>query len=491
MIKRVISAVTVVLTALSVFAFPAGAAAKMNIEAKSVSAPATSGTTVKVPISFKNNPGYGFGYVVVQYNNTVLELTDVTYTKLAPAQASAAPIINKGLYKVSYGDLLARENYNGNGEAFTLVFKTTDSAVPGNYKIKLSEPEVYDKDIVEIEAQATSAEVKLTGESKQKQQSSQKTESKSQKTDNKSSQSPEIGKSEKSASNPAAGSGEKAAQQSVFDKQEEKAAENSKLVIAADTAAAELKTGSKIKVPVRFSENTGYAFGSVTAKWDKSVLTLKDVEYTSLAPKQIHENPVENSGSYRVMFGKENTTKNLNGTGTAFTLVFTVNGSAKAGKYSIELSNAEAYTGGLQTVNARAASGIVNIVDKNHKHTLTKIAAVEPECEKEGAEEYYLCTECSMKFSDQDGKNRIYAPKAVKATGHSLKYDESKKLYVCEKCGKTFEDNKAEYKAEKTDSTADSKGGFNPLPVIIICSAAVAAGGAAAVYFVKKKKAKQ
>ncbi len=357
MIKRVLTFALLIITAVSTASFSASAAENMTIGAKSVSAPANPGTEVKVPVSFKNNPGYGFGYITVTWNQSVLELTGVNYTKLAPAQASAAPISNKGLYKVSYGDMLSRDNFTGNGEAFTLVFKTTASASAGKYKIELKEPEIYDKDIVEIKAEASSAEVTLTGGSSNKAQPQAKnTEEKA---------------TEKETQKPAG--------QSKSNGGSNQSSKESKVNISVDKPAANVKTGDTVRIPVRFTENTGYSFGSVVANWDKSALALTKIEYTGLAPEPEHNIPVENNGSFHILFGKENATENITGTGTAFTLVFKVADAEKAKNAKVTFSDLELFTHDLSEVKVGSEDSSVITEDKKTENkTVPKGTGVNP-----------------------------------------------------------------------------------------------------------------
>ena len=359
MIKKVLSVSMVIITALSMITFSANAAGNMKLEAKSVSASAESGTEVKVPVSFINNPGYGYGYISVTWNHSALELKGVNYTKLAPAQASAAPIENKGWYKVSFGDMLSHDNFKGNGEAFTLVFKVTGKAAAGKYKIDLQEPEVYDKDIVEIEAEASAAEVTLTGGSDKKSQSSEK------KTEEKTTQK----------------ATQKPAEQSKTDNSSKQSSKESKVKIAAEKPASNAKNGSIVKVPVYFTENTGYSFGSLTAKWDKTALILTDIEYTDLAPEPQHNIPIENNGSFHVLFGKENATENITGTGTAFTLVFKVADAEKAKTSEVSFSDLELLTHDLQEVKAESDKSGITI--KNKEGSVVKKSGSEEEKEAE------------------------------------------------------------------------------------------------------------
>ena len=135
------------------------------IDAQEVTAAPVAGTTVKVPVDFTKNPGYGYGYVRVNWDKDSLVLTDIEYNNaLAPKQSSAAPIENDGTYKVSFGDMMTTTPFVGTDTAFTLVFKVSDTAAQGDYAITLSDDEVYDCDINIIDSASVDGKVTLAEE---------------------------------------------------------------------------------------------------------------------------------------------------------------------------------------------------------------------------------------------------------------------------------------------------------------------------------------
>ncbi|MEE0958228.1 MAG: hypothetical protein UH734_09160, partial [Ruminococcus sp.] len=135
------------------------------IDAQEVTAAPVAGTTVKVPVEFTKNPGYGYGYVRVNWDKDALVLTDIEYNNaLAPKQASAAPIDNDGTYKVSFGDMMSMIPFEGTGTAFNLVFTVSDTATAADYAITLSEDEVYDCEINTIKSAVIDGKVTLANE---------------------------------------------------------------------------------------------------------------------------------------------------------------------------------------------------------------------------------------------------------------------------------------------------------------------------------------
>ena len=362
--KRILAIALVALLIASVVPMAVSAAGTMSISAGTVEATLKAGDTVKVPVSFTENSGYGYGYVVAGWDSSALVLTDVEYTALAPKQSSAAPVENDGSYKVSFGDMMTTTPFTGTGEAFNLVFTISETATAGDYTITLSNDEVYDPDIDTVTTSATGGTVTL-------------------KTD---------------APEPPA---------------------TAKLSMEAGTCTTDLVAGDTVTVPVNFTENSGYGYGYVTASWDKDALELTNVTYTSLAPKQSSAAPIENDGTYKVSFGDMMATAPFEGTGEAFSLVFTITSAATAGDYTIGLSDTEVYTTEIVTMDSEAASGKVtlNAGETPHSHTLTKHDEVPAECEKDGTKAYWSC-ECGKLFSDAEGNHEISAPEIIPATNH-------------------------------------------------------------------------
>lgn len=482
MIKRVISAVLAVMTAAMLLPFSVSAAGNMKLEAKSVSASAAEGTVVKVPVSFSGNPGYGYGYVSVSWSSKALKLNDVEYTDIAPRQDSAAPIENNGSYKVSFGDMMTLDPFKGNGTAFTLVFEVAKNAAAGSYEINLFDAEIYDVDINAISATANGVKISLKNDgnsSKAAQSSAQSSGSK--------------GSGSKASDKQSSASSQGKSSQSGSTKSSQAAPVGNKLSLSANSAFAENKAGSTIKVPVSFLENPGYSYGYVTVKWDKNALTLKDIDYSDLAPKQSGNAKIENSGSYKVAFGSMNSDAAYTGTGTAFTLVFTVNDAAKANAYSISFDDMEVYDKNINAVKCLAMGGTVDLSGKEHTHKLNKIEKTEPSCDSEGVEEYYRCETCGKLFSDKEGTKEIDKPSTVSATGHKLKKVDGKDDdYVCEKCGMHFRDSKGEIAIDSTDASAGNskaarKDSGNGLAVIFVCIGGAIILGSVGAFLMRRK----
>ena len=382
--KQIIAIALAVLLIVSVVPMAVvSAAGSMSISAGTVEADLKAGDTVKVPVSFTENSGYGYGYVVANWDSSALVLTDVEYTSLAPKQASAAPIDNDGSYKVSFGDMMTMTPFEGTGEAFSLVFTISDTATAGDYNITLSDDEVYDCDIDPVTTSATGGTVTL-------------------KTD---------------------------------------APATAVLNMEAGTVSADLVAGATVKVPVFFTENSGYGYGYVTTTWNKDALELTDVEYNdALAPKQASAAPISNDGTYKVSFGDMMSMTPFEGAGVAFNLVFKITEAATADNYVIDLSAPEVYTVDIETMDSGAVSGLVTLEsgETPHTHTLSKVEKVKPGCETPGTEAYWKCTDetCGKMFSDAEGKNEIDAPVSIPKTGHAWDTGTITKYPKCTEKGK-------------------------------------------------------
>ena len=55
---------------------------------------------------------------------------------------------------------------------------------------------------------------------------------------------------------------------------------------------------------------------------------------------------------------------------------------------------------------------------KPHTHTLIKKDKIEPTCETDGTEEYWICYECGKMFSDESGTTEITTPATIAKLGH-------------------------------------------------------------------------
>ena len=98
-------------------------------------------------------------------------------------------------------------------------------------------------------------------------------------------------------------------------------------------------------------------------------------------------------------------------------------------------------------------------------HKLTHHPEVPATCTSDGTEEYWGCERCTLLFSDAEGKNNISAPKTITRLGHNLvKQDEvpatcttagTEAYWFCSRCSKLFSDeNGAVEIASPTEITA-------------------------------------
>ena len=122
---------------------------RMTIKVESVNAAPDAGTVVKVPVYITENTGYISALFNVEWDSDALELTEVEYTELGPDQSSA-PIVNSGKYTMRLGDSLRLDSFKDTGVFFTLVFKVTENAAEGSYKVAVTDPDILDADEVNI-----------------------------------------------------------------------------------------------------------------------------------------------------------------------------------------------------------------------------------------------------------------------------------------------------------------------------------------------------
>lgn len=90
--------------------------------------------------------------------------------------------------------------------------------------------------------------------------------------------------------------------------------------------------------------------------------------------------------------------------------------------------------------------------DTKFTHTLEKSEKVNADCEKDGMEVYWTCTNCQKRFSDEDGTKELNKLPVISAFGHDYKLDEEKsedgtrvtQVFTCQREGCTAETDKHE-----------------------------------------------
>ncbi|WP_028520063.1 cohesin domain-containing protein, partial [Ruminococcus flavefaciens] len=241
MIKRIISVLLSAVLSLCLLPTAVFAASDMMLSAESVTAECKPGTEISIPVTAEVNSGYIAGTVDIVWDRTVLKLRSVAYTDNAPDNGSAE--ISQGRYRVSFGENLKTENFTGSGEFFTLTFTVTETAKAGDHLVALENAVIYNTDLKALSVSLGSANVTLTGET----------------------------------------------------------SEND-LLLEIGSVNAPVKGDGEIRVPVTAKQNPGFVSGTADLKWNADALTLKKIEYTSLAPDNGSADVI-GGGSYRIAFG--------------------------------------------------------------------------------------------------------------------------------------------------------------------------------------------
>ena len=90
--------------------------------------------------------------------------------------------------------------------------------------------------------------------------------------------------------------------------------------------------------------------------------------------------------------------------------------------------------------------------DTKFTHVLEKTEKVNADCENDGMEVYWTCTNCQKRFSDEDGTKELTELPVISAFGHDYKVDEEKEkddtrvtlIFTCQREGCTAEADKHE-----------------------------------------------
>ena len=90
--------------------------------------------------------------------------------------------------------------------------------------------------------------------------------------------------------------------------------------------------------------------------------------------------------------------------------------------------------------------------DTKYTHVLEKTEKVNADCENDGMEAYWTCTNCQKRFSDEDGTKELTELPVISAFGHDYKVDEEKAkddtrvtlIFTCQREGCTAEADKHE-----------------------------------------------
>ena len=110
-----------------------------------------AGEDVNVSIVISNNPGLVNLLMSVEYDISVLTLTNVTDGGII-CKPNNAPTYTANPYKLAWEDDTSPTDYTGNGLLTTLTFHVSNSAAPGTYPITLSinDGDAYNVDIDDV-----------------------------------------------------------------------------------------------------------------------------------------------------------------------------------------------------------------------------------------------------------------------------------------------------------------------------------------------------
>lgn len=152
--KKFIALCLAIVMTLSLVSFSAIAADVSNadvvISADEVKETYEEGKTISVPVNITANTGLAVGRVTVEWDETVMQLSSVTYgTGLGQNNGSPMEgpkvdgeetegIENDGSYPISFGSYLAETDFETTGLLFTLNFVVLAEAAAGSYDITLS-----------------------------------------------------------------------------------------------------------------------------------------------------------------------------------------------------------------------------------------------------------------------------------------------------------------------------------------------------------------
>lgn len=161
--KRLGALLLAVCVSASLLCVPALAAGEPTIRVSGASAQA--GGTVRISISLENNPGIIAMLLKVEYNSSVLTLTDVQDAGLLGTNYHN-PDLAKSPYILSWANDSATENYTVTGTIVTLIFQVKEGAEAGTYPVTVSydneEDHIINYDLETVDFQAVEGGVTVT-----------------------------------------------------------------------------------------------------------------------------------------------------------------------------------------------------------------------------------------------------------------------------------------------------------------------------------------
>ncbi len=220
--------------------------------------------------------------------------------------------------------------------------------------------------------------------------------------------------------------------------------------------------GDTVKLELSLLNNPGIGGWKVKLNYDESALELINIDANGAFSGAFPN--VEKA----VVGWPSAVNDNTNGTMAIFE--FKIKDSAK-GDYNIEVvyDSKDVYSyspvdiDGTREVYFETVNGTITVIEK-HTHSLKLVEEKAPDCVSDGNKAYYVCEICGKWFEDENAETEIsdQSSVVVPAKGHSYvwKYDEKVHWQECEVCGdktKTEDHVKSETIVDTTP-TADKEG---------------------------------
>ncbi len=139
------------LGAIPAVADPAGASFAVQMPDKT-----TIKSEITVDVLLQNNPGLSGAVLQLDFDSSVLTLTDVRAGALCLANGTALVEWVSGKTAVA---VVAEETITGDGALVRLTFRVADNATAGDYKIKVSSTELTDGTLLPFTAESAEKSV--------------------------------------------------------------------------------------------------------------------------------------------------------------------------------------------------------------------------------------------------------------------------------------------------------------------------------------------
>lgn len=166
------------------------------------------------------------------------------------------------------------------------------------------------------------------------------------------------------------------------------------------------KAGDTVTLNLNINNNPGITTFRLNVEFPDDALELKNVEY-----KNLLSSPASGLDKYETpfiisWFSTKSQDENNNGIIAAFT--FKIKDSAKSDSYPIKITYAEddLCNSSLTNIHFDIVDGKIN-VEHPHIHNLTYVPENKSTCTQNGSKAYYVCNDCGKWFEDDKATKEI------------------------------------------------------------------------------------